>query len=339
MSTDLPGLDLSRLQAWLPSVGIEVSDLSATRIAGGKSNLTYAVTDGTQRWIVRRPPLGHVLATAHDMGREYRVMSALQTSTVPVPRMYAFCSDTDVLGSPFYVMQHVDGTPFRDDEELRTLGAERARAISQGVVDVLADLHAVDVESVGLGDFGRPDGFLGRQVSRWKRQMDASYNRDLPAAHALHTALAAAVPTESSVAIVHGDFRLDNVLIDPQDQPVAVLDWEMATIGDPLTDLALMLTYARLGAIIPSAAVTTAANAPGFLNERETVERYAAGSDRDLSSFGFYLGLAAYKLAAILEGIHVRYLQGQTVGDGFAEIGSVVPPLLEAGLNAMKEVH
>jgi aminoglycoside phosphotransferase (APT) family kinase protein len=333
----LPGLDLTALVNWLNAVDINAGPLSATLIAGGKSNLTYAVTDGSHRWIVRRPPMGHVLATAHDMGREYRVMAALSGSAVPVPTTYAFCSDIDVLGAPFYVMQHVEGTPYRTNAELRTLGFERTRAISERLIDTLVELHSVDVESVGLGDFGRPEGFLARQVRRWKKQMDASYNRDLPAAEELYACLEAGVPTECASGIVHGDFRLDNVLMDQSDRPAAVLDWEMATLGDPLTDLALMLMYHRVGAILPNSPVTTVANAPGFLDEAGIIQRYAAASARDLSHFGFYLGLAAYKIAAILEGIHFRYLQGQTVGEGFADIGTVVPPLLDAGLNAMKE--
>ncbi|HWU23568.1 MAG TPA: phosphotransferase family protein, partial [Nocardioides sp.] len=316
-----PGLDLDRLGAWFADhVGGAGSALEATLIAGGKSNLTYAVSDGTQEWIVRRPPLGHVLATAHDMGREYTVMAALQDTAVPVPRTYAMCTDTSVLGAEFYVMQRCAGTPYRLADELRPLGAERTHAISERLVDTLAALHAVDPATVGLSDFGRPEGFLGRQVSRWKKQLDASYCRDLPAAAELHALLAANVPAESAAGIVHGDFRLDNVLVDDSDTVTAVLDWEMATLGDPLTDLALMLLYGRLGQV-GGDAVSNVSTAPGFLSEDEVIARYSQGSDRDLSGFGFYLGLAAYKLAAILEGIHYRYLHGQTVGPGFDRIG------------------
>ncbi|GCD88147.1 phosphotransferase family protein [Nocardioides sp. LS1] len=334
----LPGLDLGRLSPWLlgaiPGAG---ADLSATLLAGGKSNLTYAVTDGVATWIVRRPPLGHVLATAHDMVREYRVMAALQDTDVPVPMTLALCEDADVLGAPFYVMERVQGHPYRHAAELEPLGPERTRRISEGLVDTLAALHAVNPTDVGLGEFGRPEGFLGRQVRLWKRQMDASYTRDLPAADELHSLLASDVPAESATGIVHGDFRLDNVLTDDQDRPAAVIDWEMATLGDPLTDLALMCVYGRLGDQVTGNSVVDSASAPGFLSEDEIVARYAANSDRDLSRFGFYLGLASYKLAAILEGIHFRHLHGQTVGEGFAGIGEVIHPLLDAGLTAMKE--
>ncbi|GAB3681048.1 phosphotransferase family protein [Saccharopolyspora tripterygii] len=307
-------------------------------IAGGKSNLTYAVTDGVHEWIVRRPPLGHVLATAHDMAREYRVLSALQDTRVPVPRTFAMCTDPAVLGATFYVMQRCVGRPYRCAAELQLLGPERTRAISERLVDTLAALHSVEPATVGLGDFGRPEGFLGRQVARWKKQFDASYSRELPAAHELHRRLARSVPVESAAGIVHGDFRLDNVLVDGTGQVTAVLDWEMATLGDPLTDLALMLVYNRLGALTGDGTdtVSDVSAAPGFLNEREVIQRYSRGSDRDLPEFGFYIGLAAFKLAAILEGIHYRHLNGHTVGAGFDRIGEAIHPLLDAGLDALK---
>jgi len=334
----LPGLDLDRFSPWfratVPGVG---SEPTASLIAGGKSNLTYEVSDGQQTWIVRRPPLGHVLATAHDMVREYRVMSALQDTDVPVPRTYALCRDDSVLGAPFYVMERMRGTPYRRAEELAALGPERTRAISERLVDTLTTLHAVEPASVGLADFGRPEGYLARQVARWKKQLDASYCRDLPAAEELHARLAADVPPESAAGIVHGDYRLDNVLVDTDDQPTAVLDWEMATLGDPLTDLALMVVYQRLGELVAGNAVADAASAPGFLTEDEIVARYAMHSNRDLSRFGFYLGLASYKLAAILEGIHYRHLHGQTVGPGFENVGPGIHPLLDTGLTALKE--
>jgi aminoglycoside phosphotransferase (APT) family kinase protein len=333
-----PGLDLDRLGAWLatavPGAG---RSLSAQLIAGGKSNLTYAVEDGANSWIVRRPPLGHVLATAHDMAREYRVMSALQGTEVPVPTTYVFCEDDGVLGAPFYVMERVDGRPYRFAVDIEPLGPERTRTISTGLVDVLATLHAIDPVAVGLADFGRPEGFLARQVRRWKKQLDASYSRDLPAADELFARLNADVPSESPVGIVHGDYRLDNVLTDDQDRLVAVIDWEMATIGDPLTDLALMVVYGRLGDAVAGNSVVDVASAPGFLSEDEIIARYAASSDRDLSRFGFYLGLATFKLVGILEGIHYRYVNGQTVGEGFDSVGDIIEPLLEQGLTALKE--
>jgi aminoglycoside phosphotransferase (APT) family kinase protein len=278
-----------------------------------------------------------VLATAHDMAREYRVMTALSDTVVPVPATYALCEEPDVLGAPFYVMEKVAGTPYRRRAELEALGPERTRVISERLVDTLVALHQVDPAEVGLADFGRPDGFLARQVSRWKKQMDASYHRDLPAADELHARLAASVPPESAAGIVHGDFRLDNALVDDDSDRVnAVVDWEMATLGDPLTDLALTLVYQRLAGF-DDGTVSDVSNAPGYLTEAEILARYDAASHRDLSRFGFYLGLAAYKLAAILEGIHYRYLAGQTVGAGFDTIGDAIHPLLETGLSALKD--
>ncbi|MFG2053173.1 phosphotransferase family protein [Micromonospora sp. NPDC048930] len=334
---DPPGLDLGRLSDWfaasVPGAG---AHLTARLIAGGKSNLTYEVGDGRTTWVVRRPPLGHVLATAHDMAREYRVMSALRATDVPVPTTYALCTDADVLGAPFYVMERVAGTAYRHAAELGRLGPERTRVISTGLVDTLAALHAVDPAAVGLADFGRPDGFLARQVRRWKTQLDASYCRDLPAADELHARLVSGVPAESAPGIVHGDYRLDNVLTDDRDRLAAVIDWEMATLGDPLTDLALLVLYQRLGRLA-GVAVADASSAPGFLTEDEILQRYAARSTRELPRFGFYLGLAAFKLAAILEGIHYRHLRGQTVGSGFERLGEVTELLLDAGLTYLKE--
>ncbi|GHE88685.1 acyl-CoA dehydrogenase [Amycolatopsis deserti] len=332
------GLDLRRLRQWLPTaVPGAGGELSAKLIAGGKSNLTYEVTDGTSTWIVRRPPIGHVLATAHDMAREYRVMAALQDTDVPVPRTHALCEDTAILGAPFYVMERVEGIPYRYAGDVAGLTPERVRVISEALVDTLGALHSVDPAAVGLAGFGRPEGFLARQVNRWKKQIDASRTRDLPAADELHKQLAARVPTESAAGIVHGDYRLDNVLVDAQDRLVAVIDWEMATLGDPLTDLALMLVYGRLADASVSDLIADVSTVPGFLSEKEIVERYSRGSRRDLSELGFYVALASFKLAAILEGIHFRHVHGQTVGEGFAGIGDAVVPLLESGLRSLQE--
>ena len=335
---DTPGLDLDQLAGWfataIPGAG---ERLSASLIPGGKSNLTYVVNDGEHDWIVRRPPLGHVLATAHDMGREYRVMTALRETAVPVPETYRFCDDPAIVGAPFYVMERVNGTPYRRATQLEQLGADRTRMIATRLVDTLAALHQVDPAAVGLTDFGRPEGYLARQVSRWKKQLDASYSRDLPAADELHARLAARIPDESAVGIVHGDYRLDNVLVDEHDVPTAVLDWEMATLGDPLSDLALMLVYHRIGQVAGNSSGSDVSRAPGFLQEGEVIARYAAVTSQDLAGFGWHLGLAAYKLAAILEGIHYRFLHGQTVGAGFENLGQGVHALLDTGLNAMKE--
>ena len=337
MTDDLPGLDLDRFREFFEKAcpGEVAGPLTGSLVAGGKSNLTYIVGDGHKEWVVRRPPLGHVLATAHDMTREHRVMTALRDTSVPVPRTFALCEDESVIGAKFYVMERVHGTPYRTAAELAPLGPERTRAISRRSVETLATLHSVDPVAVGLADFGRPEGFLERQVRRWKKQLDASHSRPLEGADELHALLAAGIPTEQAPAIVHGDYRLDNLLVDGQDQIAAVLDWEMATLGDPLTDVALMLVYGRLGSL--DASVSDVSSAPGFLTEAETVELYGARSGRDLSAMGFYLGLASFKLAVILEGIHFRYTQGQTVGEGFDAVGAAVEPLIAAGITSLKE--
>jgi len=333
-----PGLDLARFQDWYAQAQPAVADaeLSASLIAGGKSNLTYEVTDGTQTWIVRRPPLGHVPATAHDMTREHRVITALHDTPVPVPRTFALCEDPAVLGAPFYVMEKVAGTPYRRAEELQRLGPARTRTISEGLVDTLAVLHEVDPVTVGLADFGRAEDRLERQVRRWRSQLDASRARRLPAADELYARLAGSVPQQPA-GIVHGDYRLDNVLTDTDDRVAAVLDWERATLGDPLADVALLVLYARLGGLVGVHAVADASAAPGFLAEEEMLDRYAERSSRDLSDLHFHLALAAFKLAVILEGVHYRYLHGQTVGTGFEQVGELVEPLLEAGLDSLKE--
>ena len=338
MSPDaVPGLDLERFAAFFADVrpGAVTGALTGRVIAGGKSNLTYEVSDGTSTWIVRRPPLGHVLATAHDMAREHRVMTALHDTDVPVPATYALCEDPDVIGAPFYVMERVAGTPYRLASQLEALGPARTAAISTRMVDTLATLHAVDPAAVGLGDFGRPEGFLGRQVRRWKKQLDASRNRDLVGAEELHAALEAQLPDESPPGIVHGDYRLDNLLVDDDDRVAAVIDWEMATLGDPLTDVALLMVYQSMAGLESGYAVADASTAPGFVGNDAMLERYAARSDRDLSAMGFYLGLAYFKIAVILEGIHYRYLHGQTVGEGFDTVGAVVEPLIDAGLSSL----
>jgi aminoglycoside phosphotransferase (APT) family kinase protein len=202
--------------------------LQGRLIAGGRSNLTYEVSDGTRSWVVRRPPLGHVLATAHDMAREYRVITALPDTSVPVPLSYALCTDPDVLGAPFYVMSAVNGVAYRTADQLSAVGPARARAIAERMVGTLALLHAVVPAEVGLADFGRPEGFLARQVRRWKKQLDASRSRPLPGIDELHDLLAANTPDGTSPTIVHGDYRI-NRLVGTMRVIAAVLDWEMAT--------------------------------------------------------------------------------------------------------------
>lgn len=334
-----PGLDLDRLRELLDRErpGLVTGPLSGRLIEGGRSNLTYAVTDGTARWVVRRPPLGHVLATAHDMKREHRVISALHPTDVPVPRPLLLCEDEDVVGAPFYVMEFVEGTPYRTADQLAPLGPERTRAAVLNLVDTLVELHAVDPAEVGLGDFGRPEGFLDRQLRRWAKQLDASRNRDLSGIDELHATLGRELPRSPAPTVVHGDYRLDNVLIGGENDEInAILDWEMSTLGDPLTDLGLLVMYSSpLG--MPDSPVSTTAQAPGHPAPAEQVQRYADRSGRDVGAVAWYTAFAWFKLAVILEGIHYRYTLGRTVGPGFDRIGDLVPVFIEHGLTTLQK--
>ncbi|MGW1271088.1 phosphotransferase family protein [Streptomyces sp. NPDC002491] len=333
-----PGLDLDRLRALLERErpGLVHGPLTGRLIEGGRSNLTYAVSDGEAKWVVRRPPLGHVLATAHDMKREHRVISALHPTSVPVPRPVLLCEDDDVLGAPFYVMEFVEGTPYRTADELAPIGERRTRDALLSLVDTLVELHAVDPAEVGLADFGRPEGFLDRQLRRWGKQLDASRSRELAGIDELHAALGRELPASPGAAVVHGDYRLDNVLIGPDDTIRAILDWEMSTLGDPLTDLGLLVMYS-VPLELPNSPISTTASAPGHPSPAELVERYAAGSGRDVAAVAWYTAFAWFKLAVILEGIHYRYTLGQTVGRGFDRIGELVPVFIEHGLTTLQE--
>jgi len=292
-------------------------------IAGGRSNLTYLVRGGGREWVLRRPPLGHVLPTAHDMAREHRVLAALAGTPVPAPRPHALCEDPSVNDAPFYVMEHRPGVVvgselppgFAETEDDR-------RRMSLALVETLVRIHAVDIEAVGLGDFGRPRGYLERQVRRWTQQWERSKTAELPAIEDLMERLHRALPDSSPPALVHGDYRLGNLCLDPRDpgRVVAVFDWEMATLGDPLADLGYTLIYwAEPGEDAATLPVTfpRATTLPGFLTRAELVEEYAKRSGRRIDAIDFYQVLALTKLAVISEGIYARHLQGKTLGAGF----------------------
>ena len=336
----LPGLDVAALSAWIDRErpGLRSGPLRAELVAGGRSNLTYALDDDVHRWVLRRPPLGHVLATAHDMTREHTVISALAGSTVPVPGTVLLHADPGLLGAPFYVMQRVEGRVLRTREDLLNVPDEDREALSRALVATLAALHDVDVDAVGLAGFGRPEGFMARQVSRWSRQLEASRSRELPGIARLQDGLAASVPPARSTTVVHGDFRLDNLIIGPDGRSVAaVLDWEMATLGDPLADVGLLAVYWGTGSahagLGPVAALP--ASVPGYPDAATLAGWYAELTGRDLSRIPWYVGFGYLKLAVILEGIHYRWTQGLTVGSGFDEVGDVVPGLVAAGLEAL----
>jgi len=313
--------------------------LDVRLLLGGRSNLTYLVTDGTHRWVLRRPPLGTLTPTAHDMDREYRVMAALATTDVPVPRTVLSCTDESVIGAPFTVVSFVDGAVLRDGDQAAGLSADDGRRCSEALVDQLAALHALDPYEIGLGGFGRPTGYLERQVRRWRGQWDRVATRALPELDALHGKLerGLALVRDDGVApaVLHGDYRLDNVILSTDDpgQIAAIVDWEMAALGDPLADLGLLLVYwdPACEPVLGERHVP-AAN-PGFLSTAELAELYAARSGRDVSALPFHRALGYFKLAVIAEGIHARHLAGRTVGPGFDRVGSAVPALLRSGLS------
>lgn len=299
--------------------------LQFSLISGGRSNLTYLVEGGGQSWVLRRPPLGHVLPTAHDMAREYRVLSALADTDVPVARPLALCEDAAVNDMPFYVMEYRPGVVLAHSlpDDYAATEAERRR-VSEAMIDTMARLHAIDYRAVGLADFGRPEGYLERQVRRWAQQWERSRTAPLPEIETLAARLAAALPASPAPTIVHGDFRLGNLALDPRDpgRVVAVFDWEMATLGDPLSDLGYTLIYwADPGDEIDAASIGSVSpftQLPGFLRRAELIDAYARRSGRDVEAIDFYQVLALYKLAIIAEGIYARFLQGKTLGEGFA---------------------
>ena len=333
-----PGLPLAALEEHLRTAlpGLLHGPVSAQLVAGGRSNLTYLLTDGQQRWVLRRPPLGHVLETAHDMAREHRLLAALAPTDVPVPRPLLLAGP-EVIGAPFYVMEFADGHVLRERSQLERLDAVAATALADELVDVLVRLHRLDAQEVGLGELGRPDGYLERQLRRWGRQLEASHSRDLPELRRLADRLGERLPVSRGAAIVHGDYRLDNVVVDPgRGHVVAVLDWEMATLGDPLADVASTVVWwdGMTGLDSPVAAVP--ADVPGFPGSDRLLASYGRQSGLDLEPLPWYLGFAFFKIAAIFEGIHFRSRQGLTVGEGFERLGELVPPLVERGHAALE---
>jgi aminoglycoside phosphotransferase (APT) family kinase protein len=327
MGEPVPGIQYDAVAAFfrahVPGGDVE---LGFELVGAGRSNLTYRVAAGAQSFALRRPPLAHVLPTAHDMAREYRVLSALAGTDVPVPRPIALCEDPAVNGAPFYVMEWCPGVVL--DRELPPGYASRQeerRRMGEALVQTLVRLHAVDPAALGLEGFGRPEGYLERQLRRWGLQWQGNRTADLPEIDELLRRLARALPTHSDASIVHGDYRLGNMALDPGDpgRVVAIFDWEMATLGDPLADLGYTLVYwceardagsdAALAGYVPRFTAL-----PGFPSRAELVESYARASGRDVGAIDFYRVLALTKLAVISEGIYKRFTLGKTAGPGFA---------------------
>jgi aminoglycoside phosphotransferase (APT) family kinase protein len=292
-----------------------VPPLSFELIAGGHSNLTFRVTDTAgQRWVLRRPPLGHVLATAHDMGREHRILAALQDTDVPVPPVVGLCADDTTNGAPFYVMEFVDGRVIRNTFDAGNLSLEERAAASDSLIDVLCRIHAVDVDAVGLGDLGRRDGYIERQLHRWYGQWEKSKTRELASVEEVYRRLSARIPPQGPAAIVHGDYRMDNCMLGADARINAVLDWEICTLGDPLADVGLLVVYwgdrARAVAGVPGAPTLL----EGFADAEDMVKRYADATNRDVSDLDFYVAFGYWKLACIVEGVYARYVGG-AMGD------------------------
>ena len=307
------GIDVEAVTTWYEQhVPAAAPPLSFALVAGGRSNLTFAVTDAAgRRTILRRPPLGHVLATAHDVGREHRIIAALAGTAVPVPGAIGFCDDAAVNGAPFYVMDFVEGTVIRDVGVGRAVLSEGDQArVADSLVDVLAALHAVDPDDAGLGDLGRKEGYIERQLRRWYRQWTDSQPSDVPDIEDVHARLAAAIPQQGRAGVVHGDYRIDNCVTGADARIAAVLDWELCTLGDPLADVGMLLIcWARPGDELV-ARPDSPTVLPGFPGREQVLARYASVSGRDVSGIAYYQAFAFWKLACISAGVFARYAAG-----------------------------
>ena len=311
---EVRGIDVEAVTRWFRDhVEGAKPPLHFALIAGGHSNLTFKVTDaGGGEFVLRRPPLSHVLASAHDMGREHKIISALWPTPVPVPQALGFSPDPAVNGAPFYVMRFVPGVVLHDaDIALRSLGEAERRSTGESFVDVLADLHAVDVDAVGLGDLAKKEDYIARQLKRWYGQFQQSKTRELPAVDRVHDVLKARIPKQVGTSVVHGDYRLGNCITDPaRGKIVAVLDWEICTLGDPLADLGYVLATWTQSTDPLAGAPGAPSLAAGFPSRDEVLARYAARSGREVSQIDYYVAFAMWKSACIIEGVYARYLGG-----------------------------
>ena len=311
--SNVSGIDRLRVSNWLSThINGITAPFAFELIAGGHSNLTYRVTDSVgRRLVLRRPPLSHALASAHDMSREYRIISALSDSAVPVAPALGVCSDLDVNGAPFYVMEFVEGHVIRDQQSAEQhLTVESRKRASESLIDTLASIHKVDIKGVGLDDLARQDGYIERQLKRWYGQWNAQHTRDLAAIDRVHDELAKRIPPQGPATIVHGDYRLDNCLVDDSGNTVAVLDWEICTLGDPLADLGLLMVYWTGPHDDSLVTAYQATKLSGFMDRKDLVRRYTEASGRDVTHLDFYIAFALWKYACIIEGVYARYLGG-----------------------------
>jgi aminoglycoside phosphotransferase (APT) family kinase protein len=339
---DIEGIDVGPVSTWFDA------NITGARgpyqfelIAGGRSNLTFKVSDADDHaFVLRRPPTSHVLPSAHDMGREHRIIKALGPTPVPVPPALGYCDDEAVNGRPFYVMGYVDGHILRDRTIAeKVLTAEERRTAGLDLIDVLVALHNVDVDAIGLGDLARKDAYIERQLKRWYGQFQqsaATQQRTVPLVDEVHDLLAAHVPPQGPATIVHGDYRLDNTMFGYDGKVAAVLDWEICTLGDPLADVGLLMVYWTEEGDSHSPLGVAPTTAEGFPGRAELRARYSERSGRDLSALDFYVAFGYWKLACILEGVYARYVGGAMGGDrgGFEGFGHQVEALAQAAKDA-----
>jgi aminoglycoside phosphotransferase (APT) family kinase protein len=343
--TALAGLDLAALAGYFANNGVTVDgELRAELISGGRSNLTFDVADDSSRWVLRRPPLAGLTPSAHDVAREFKVAAALQDSAVPVARTIVLCEDPSVMGAPFAVVEHVDGRVIRTAEQLDVLADADIESCVDELVRVLAALHEVDYQAVGLETFGKPTGFVGRQVKIWNGQWERVKAGDIPDVDRLGALLAERIPDRAAATIVHGDYRIDNTILSATNagRVEAVLDWEMSTLGDPLTDVALMCVYRNpsFGMVLGEHAAWSSDRIP---SADDLAERYARATGSNLEHWDFFLGLANFKLAVIAAGIDHRRRAAETEHNGAApvadadRVAEAVPIFAAAGLAALNE--
>jgi aminoglycoside phosphotransferase (APT) family kinase protein len=317
--SNLAGIDRSLVDPWLArSVPNLTLPVTYTLIAGGRSNLTYRIDDAAgNTFVLRRPPLGHLLPSAHDMAREHRIISALGSTPVPVAKALAFCDDPEIAERPFYVMEFVDGLILRTQEEAEEVDVRTRGIISASLMEVLGDLHSLNVNDVGLGQLGKHEGYIGRQLARWHAQFTASKLRDVPEVDNVFAKLSAHIPIQQTVSIVHGDYRLDNTMVSAQGKVVAVLDWEICTLGDPLADLGTLFVYSPEPGDPNPPLGFAPTMAEGFATKSEMLRVYEQRSGLDVSNIGYYVAFGYWKLACILDGVYTRYKTGAMGNDGF----------------------
>jgi len=316
------GYDTAAVEAWIDQqVPSLATPLQWTRLEGGHSNLTYLIEDSQgRRAVIRRPPMGELLPKAHDMGREWALISALSGSAVPVPQALGFCDDTTVTGAAFYVMGHVDGHPlYSADDAQRWLPEPLRQTLADSFIDVLAELHAVDPAAVGLASLGKHDGYIERQLKTWYRSWNASIagaQLDDPRAHELQRYFLAHLPEQGPARVVHGDYGLHNTLVGADGRIAAVVDWEISTLGDPLADLAYALNQWAEPGDPPPVRQQPPTTLPGFPSRQALAERYAQRTGRDLARLDYYIGFNRWKSAAIVHGVYARYLEGKKSTQG-----------------------